>query len=61
MPTPVQHYRRVLFGPFEFNPRAGELRKHGMVIRLPEQPFAEQAMLEHLHTVGPDLISKPRR
>src|ERR1700681_3272426 len=30
---------RAVFGPFELDVRAGELRKHGVRIRLQEQPF----------------------
>ncbi len=45
MPAPVQHSYRVRFSPFEFDPRAGELRKHGSVIRLQEQPFQILSML----------------
>lgn len=33
------------FGPFEVNLRAGELRKHGLKIRLQDQPFQILAML----------------
>jgi Tol biopolymer transport system component/DNA-binding winged helix-turn-helix (wHTH) protein len=29
---------KVTFGPFEFDPRSGELRKHGYKIKLPAQP-----------------------
>src|SRR2546430_4599653 len=36
---------RLRFGVFEVNLRAGELRKHGMKLRLPEQPFQVLAML----------------
>jgi serine/threonine protein kinase/DNA-binding winged helix-turn-helix (wHTH) protein len=45
MPAPVQHSRRLRFAPFEFDPRAGELRKHGLVIRLQEQPSQILSML----------------
>src|SRR6202030_3703943 len=39
---------RLRFGVFELDLRAGELRKHGMRIRLQEQPFQILAMLvEH--------------
>jgi TolB-like protein/DNA-binding winged helix-turn-helix (wHTH) protein/Tfp pilus assembly protein PilF len=31
--------KRLAFGVFEVDPRAGELRKHGVKIRLQEQPF----------------------
>src|SRR5260370_36049753 len=30
--------RKVAFGPFEFDPASGELRKHGYKVRLPGQP-----------------------
>jgi TolB-like protein/DNA-binding winged helix-turn-helix (wHTH) protein/Flp pilus assembly protein TadD len=41
-------YRRLRFGVFEMDLRAGELRKHGMQIRLQKQPFQVLAMLlEH--------------
>ena len=40
--------RRLRFGVFELDLRAGELRKHGIRIRLQEQPFQVLAMLlEH--------------
>jgi TolB-like protein/DNA-binding winged helix-turn-helix (wHTH) protein/Flp pilus assembly protein TadD len=40
--------RRLCFGVFELDLRAGELRKHGLRIRLQEQPFQVLAMLlEH--------------
>ena len=35
----------VRFGPFEADLRAGELRKHGVKVRLPHQPFQVLAML----------------
>jgi DNA-binding winged helix-turn-helix (wHTH) protein/Tol biopolymer transport system component len=35
----------IRFGPFEADLRAGELRKHGMKVRLPHQPFQVLAML----------------
>src|SRR6201993_2639783 len=39
---------RFRFGVCELDPRAGELRKHGLRIRLQEQPFQVLAMLlEH--------------
>ena len=39
---------RVRFGVFEVDVRAGELRKHGLRVRLQEQPFQVLAMLlEH--------------
>src|SRR5271169_4200689 len=36
---------RVYFGVFELDLRAGELRKHGLRVRLQEQPFQVLAML----------------
>lgn len=40
--------RVVRFGPFELDARAGELRKHGIRIKLREQPVRILAMLlEH--------------
>jgi DNA-binding winged helix-turn-helix (wHTH) protein len=39
---------RLRFGVFELDPRAGELRKHGLRVRLQEQPFQVLVMLlEH--------------
>ena len=39
--------RRILFGPFEVDVAAGELRKHGIRIRLQTQPFRVlEALLE---------------
>src|ERR1700751_364164 len=39
---------RLLFGVFELDPRAGELRKHGLRVRLQEQPFRVlEMLLEH--------------
>src|SRR5579862_754335 len=39
---------RLRFGVFELDLRAGELRKHGLLVRLQEQPFQVLAMLlEH--------------
>jgi TolB-like protein/DNA-binding winged helix-turn-helix (wHTH) protein/Flp pilus assembly protein TadD len=43
-----QPYRRLRFGVFEMDLRAGELRKHGMQVRLQKQPFQVLAkLLEH--------------
>src|ERR1700722_2865800 len=43
-----QPHRRLRFGVFEMDLRAGELRKHGMQVRLQKQPFQVLAMLlEH--------------
>ena len=40
--------RRLRFGVFELDLRAGELRKHGLRVRLQEQPFQVlAALLEH--------------
>ncbi len=40
--------RRIQFGAFELDPAAGELRKHGIKIRLQEQPLQIlQQLLEH--------------
>jgi TolB-like protein/DNA-binding winged helix-turn-helix (wHTH) protein/Tfp pilus assembly protein PilF len=51
IPTPVI----FKFNSFELNTRAGELRKHGMRIRLQEQPFQVLAAL--LETPG-DLVTR---
>jgi TolB-like protein/DNA-binding winged helix-turn-helix (wHTH) protein/Flp pilus assembly protein TadD len=41
-------YRRLRFGVFEMDQRAGELRKHGMQVRLQKQPFQVlTVLLEH--------------
>jgi TolB-like protein/DNA-binding winged helix-turn-helix (wHTH) protein len=41
-------YKRLRFGVFEMDLRTGELRKHGMQVRLQKQPFQVLAMLlEH--------------
>src|SRR5882757_5047198 len=34
-PSPEQ---KLVFGPFEFDPASGELRKHGYKVKLPSQP-----------------------
>jgi TolB-like protein/DNA-binding winged helix-turn-helix (wHTH) protein/Flp pilus assembly protein TadD len=48
MPEDRQLAGRLRFGVFEMDLRAGELRKHGLRIRLQEQPFQVLAMLvEH--------------
>ena len=48
MPEDQQPKGRLSFGVFELDLRAGELRKHGLRIRLQEQPFQVLAMLlEH--------------
>src|ERR1700731_4792933 len=40
---------RLRFGTFELDLQAGELRKHGLRIRLQEQPFQVLAMLLKRH------------
>src|SRR5215469_1404910 len=45
MPEDQQLTGRVRFGVFEVDLRGGELRKHGLRIRLQEQPFQVLAML----------------
>jgi TolB-like protein/DNA-binding winged helix-turn-helix (wHTH) protein/Flp pilus assembly protein TadD len=48
MKGPPQIAERLRFGVFEVDLRAGELRKHGLQVRLQEQPFQVLAMLlEH--------------
>src|SRR5215471_10513958 len=48
MPDDQNPSNRLRFGVFEVDLRAGELRKHGLTIRLQEQPFRVLAMLlEH--------------
>src|ERR1700746_1214960 len=48
MPENVQHRGRLRFGVFELDPYAGELRKHGVRVRLQEQPLQVLAtLLEH--------------
>ena len=48
MPEDHRLRRRLRFGIFELDLRAGELRKHGLRVRLQEQPFQVLAMLlEH--------------
>jgi DNA-binding response OmpR family regulator len=51
---------RVLFGVFELDLRAGELRKDSLRVRLQEQPFQVLAMLlEHPgEVVTPDGVSR---
>src|SRR5271163_5322104 len=44
VPQPTEH-RLLRFGVFEVNLRARELRKHGIRVRLPGQPFSILAML----------------
>jgi TolB-like protein/DNA-binding winged helix-turn-helix (wHTH) protein/Flp pilus assembly protein TadD len=45
MPEDRPLRRRLRFGVFELDLRAGELRKHGLRVRLQEQPFQVLAML----------------
>ena len=46
--SPVASVRIVRFGVFEADLKAGELRKHGMKIRIQEQPFQLLAtLIEH--------------
>ena len=48
MPEAEHPHRRLRFGVFEMDLRTGELRKHGMQVRLQKQPFQVLAMLlEH--------------
>src|SRR3954467_8847129 len=51
--APVKRFAK--FGPYEADLRTGELRKHGIRLRLQEQPFQVLAML--LATPG-DLVSR---
>src|SRR6476660_7789618 len=43
------------FGPFEFDPESGELRKHGYKVRLPSQPGQ---VLDALVDRPGDLVSR---
>ena len=45
MADPGGTFRAARFGPFEADLRAGELRKHGVRIKLQDQPFQILAML----------------
>jgi TolB-like protein/DNA-binding winged helix-turn-helix (wHTH) protein/Flp pilus assembly protein TadD len=48
MPQASEPLGRVTFGPFEIDPRAAELRKHGVRIKLQAQPFRVlEMLLEH--------------
>jgi TolB-like protein/DNA-binding winged helix-turn-helix (wHTH) protein/Flp pilus assembly protein TadD len=49
MPADHQPRERLLFGVFELDLRAGELRKHGLKVRLQEQPLQVLAMLLEHH------------
>jgi len=41
----IQAFHRVRFGAFEVDLRSGELRKHGIKIKLQEKPFQILALL----------------
>ena len=46
--SPASRLRKIRFGPFELDVRAGELHKHGVRLRLREQPVRIlQLLLEH--------------
>jgi len=45
METPIEHVRLVRFGPFEANFTTGELRKHGIRLKLQDQPLQVLKML----------------
>jgi len=45
MPVVAQPAERVRFGDFEANLATGELRKHGVRVKLHDQPFQILAML----------------
>ena len=45
MEEDLHRRERLRFGVFELDLRAGELRKHGLRVRLQEQPFQILAML----------------
>src|SRR5256885_2106127 len=45
MPEGISNTASLHFGPFELNPRSGELRKHGIKIRLHRQPCRILIML----------------
>jgi DNA-binding winged helix-turn-helix (wHTH) protein/tetratricopeptide (TPR) repeat protein len=45
METRLEHMRLVRFGPFEANFTTGELRKHGIRLKLQDQPFQVLKML----------------
>src|SRR5688500_11495268 len=50
MATQAQTSRRLVFGPFEADIATGELRKNGIRVRLPPQPF--QILLALLAQTG---------
>jgi DNA-binding response OmpR family regulator len=45
METRLEHMRHVRFGPFEANFTTGELREHGIRLKLQDQPFQVLKML----------------
>ena len=45
LPTPAPASRALRFGPFEADLSSGELRKHGLRVKLQDQPFQILAML----------------
>src|ERR1051326_3888541 len=45
MASPAANSQVIRFGPYEVDLRTGELRKHGLRIKLQEQPFQILAML----------------
>ncbi len=45
MPSPASAHSRVRFGVFELDLESGELRKSGVLLRLPPQPFKVLALL----------------
>jgi TolB-like protein/DNA-binding winged helix-turn-helix (wHTH) protein len=55
MDLPVARTPDIRFGPFELNRRTGELRKHGVRVRLPEQSF--QVLLALLENRG-ELVTR---
>ena len=52
-PGPIPQ-QTVQFGAFKLDIRAGELRKHGLKIRLQEQPF--QILLMHAATAPGEVV-----
>src|SRR6476661_360708 len=55
MDSAANHKRLAIFGPYQADLRTGELRKHGIRLRVQEQPFQVLAML--LRTRG-DLVTR---
>jgi len=47
--------QKLAFGPFEFDPASGELRKHGYKVKLPSQPGQ---VLEALVERPGDLVTR---